>query len=69
MDRTEKSFDEIASLVRRLVGQVNVAISLKQLCQRLNQDERIESIYGDTFEAHGFALMRSPSVLGKIQQP
>ena len=59
MDNSGRSFDEIGELVRTISGQVDVAISLKQLCQRLNQDERIESVYDHTFEGRGFALIRS----------
>lgn len=52
-------FSEVENLVQSLIGQAEVAISLKQLCKRLNSDKRIGPSYDDTYEAHGFELARS----------
>ncbi len=52
-------FSEVENLVQSLVGQTEVAISLKQLCKRLNSDKRAELAYYNTYAGHGFILTRS----------
>ena len=49
-------FSEIENLVQSLIGQAEVAISLKQLCKRLNSDKRGGPAYDDTYAGHGFVL-------------
>jgi len=52
-------FSEVENLVQNLIGQTEVAISLKQLCKRLNSDKRVGPAYDDTYAGHGFVLARS----------
>ena len=46
-------------LVRRLSEDAVLLIAIRQVSERFSFDERIKSVFNDTYEAHGFTIVQS----------
>ena len=53
------TYEELQEAVKASIKEIDLAVALGSLCRRFNEDDRIEEMFNNTYEAHPYNMCRS----------